>query len=306
VKKEHEDNITVKDEMSVSSFGPVPAGQPVVALMYPRGANEPAPKVEPGEPGVVRVTTGESVDYLFADRKPINAKMGDVSFEGLAGAVRVFPDAVHFVIAEGGGIARYKDVTFVSPHPATIVVPLAELTAGRRIEVPPLASHLSFALDPAAGKIEDVAPGVQRQTTGDRTAVAFHSGQPIHFDQDGIVFHGRSGGVVRDKADGSTRLVLLDGDQIAAGDVRLQHYASPVDVTVTPDTITGRSEADGGILILPSPKGITYLPEFVLDGRSWGAGTNGPDLIIPLPPGEHEFQVRNLKQPEVFRDWQRW
>jgi hypothetical protein len=44
----------------------------------------------------------------------------------------------------------------------------------------------------------------------------------------------------------------------------------------------------------------------VIDGRPFAPGTSGNTLIIPLLPGRHDFEVRALEQPPIFRNWQMW
>jgi hypothetical protein len=78
------------------------------------------------------------------------------------------------------------------------------------------------------------------------------------------------------------------------------------EVTIGPDGIEGRSEGFGGFLHTRMPPGLKVLPTLVIDGRTYAPGTSGDDLIVPLLPGEHAFQVRALEQPPVFRNWQAW
>jgi len=50
-----------------------------------------------------------------------------------------------------------------------------------------------------------------------RLAYAFDSAEPLKFDQDGVVFQGRRGGVVVDDTNRTVRLVMLDGERIGRG-----------------------------------------------------------------------------------------
>ena len=72
------------------------------------------------------------------------------------------------------------------------------------------------------------------------------------------------------------------------------------------DRISGRSEGYGGLLYAPMPAEMKVLPTVVVDGQTYAPGTSGDMLIIPLLPGDHQFVVRPLEQPPVFRNWQAW
>jgi hypothetical protein len=96
--------------------------------------------------------------------------VANVSFDGVAGAVRVHADEVHLVIAEGPGEVRYRGVTLKSPVPCTKVIPLAETAMRRTIEIPDEKPVITFALDPKDGPIAEAAPGVRKQTLAEGVA----------------------------------------------------------------------------------------------------------------------------------------
>ena len=106
---------------------------------------------------------------------------------------------MHLVVAEGGTVS-YKGYTLKAGQPATKVVPMAEIAKGGTAEVAAPASTITFALDEQDGKIEQVAPGVRRQTLAHGVAYEFNSDTPLEFQQDQVVFVGRRGGIVVDHA----------------------------------------------------------------------------------------------------------
>ena len=61
---------------------------------------------------------------------------GDVTFEGRAGAVRVFTDEVHLVISEGPATISYRGTTLRSETPAVKVIAKADLAKKQTFEVP--------------------------------------------------------------------------------------------------------------------------------------------------------------------------
>ena len=61
---------------------------------------------------------------------------GEVTFEGRAGAVRVFPNEVHLVISEGPASVSYRGTTLRSETPAVKVIAKADLAKKQTFEVP--------------------------------------------------------------------------------------------------------------------------------------------------------------------------
>ncbi|HPD16151.1 MAG TPA: hypothetical protein PLE19_14450 [Planctomycetota bacterium] len=136
VLKGSETSIQVEETISVTAFGPVGAGKDILVMLYPQAPDEAPPKCEPLADGVARLTTSEGTDYVFASAKPIKFSQGDSAFEGIAGALRVYPSEVHLIIAEGPGSVSFKGTTLRSPIPAHCIIPVADLAKPATIEVP--------------------------------------------------------------------------------------------------------------------------------------------------------------------------
>lgn len=136
VLKGSETSIQVEETISVTSFGPVTAGQDILVMLYPQAPDEAPPKCEPLADGVARIATSEGTDYVFASAQPMKFSQGDVAFEGIAGTIRVYPNEVHLILAEGPGSVTYKGTTLRSPAPAHRIIPVAELGKPTTIEVP--------------------------------------------------------------------------------------------------------------------------------------------------------------------------
>jgi hypothetical protein len=235
--KQGEDNITVTDTLTVNVAGPVAAGQDILVALTPLGRNEAPPRIEALADGVARITTAESIDTVFLGRVPFTFSQGDIGFEGIAGAVRVYSNEVHLIVSEGPGRVSYKGTMLDSAGAAVKIVPAAKLAKAQTFTIPAPASKLK------------------------------NKGLP-------------------------------EGCRIS-GDARC-------DVRITNDKITGQSEGTGGFLYAPMPPGLRVLPMLVIDGQTYSPGTSGNLLIIPLMPGRHDFEVRALVQPRIFRNWQAW
>jgi len=230
-----------------------------------------------------------------------------VRFRGVAGAVRIYADEVHLVLSEGPGEVAYKGTTLRCAGAATRILSASELGGTRLIEVAADEPSISFALDPADGPIETLRPGVRRQAQKDAAAYAFDAAEPLTFDEGSVSFVGRRGGVVVSRAEGgSVRVVMLDGERAGGGGRIAWGCSGPYEVTFHADRVTGRSEGAGRLLNVTAPAGVDRLASLIIDGAAYAPGTSGGTLILPLLPGRHRFEVRNLKQPPVWRNRQAW
>ncbi|HOS43639.1 MAG TPA: hypothetical protein PK794_08120, partial [Armatimonadota bacterium] len=156
------DGATAEETMTVTAAGPIPAGQDILVALYPQGANEAAPKYERLAEGVVKITTSEGTDYVFLSERPMDYQDGDIEFHGTAGAVRVYADAVHLVLGEGGGTVRYRG-TGISGAPMTRVIPIAKLD-GSNMGTAWVTKHPIIVTTPKGAKREAVQPGVAKLT----------------------------------------------------------------------------------------------------------------------------------------------
>lgn len=295
------DKPPAKDEtIAVVSAGPIAAGQDVLVAIYPRGKDEQAATFATLADGVAKITTPEGTDYVFLNPAGLAFKEGAVAFEGRAGAIRVRGDTVDFVVAEGAGKAAYKGFTFTAGKPARKTVAMADVAKEGVAEVPADPVSITFALDAAAGAIEDIAPGVKRQQSGDVTRYAFDSAEPIAFAKDGVTFTGRRGGIVADAQAGTVRLVMLDGERIGHREAVAQECSGPYDLTFHADRVSGVSEGPARLLQVRMPAGIVALPALAIGGVRYAPGTHGDLAIIPLPDGRGVFTLENLPQPPVF------
>ena len=305
-KTEGEANATINETITVNAAGPIAPGEDVMVAVYPQGQDEAAPQYEALADGVARITTTSAIDYIFASLDGVTFTHADVSFDGLAGAVRVFRDEVHLIVFEGAGTLRYKNYTLKTGQPVAQVVPMAEILAGNTLEVPAPKVTLSFALDEKAGPLEQLAPGVRKQTLTSGVAFEFNTPQPIRFAQDQVVFVGRRGGIQIDTAQNTVRLVLLDGQTIGYGQLQADVGTGPYDLTFHHDKVVGVSEGPGRFIHVTMPEGIVQLPALTIGGISYAPGTYGPTAIVPVLDDRCEFTLENLPQPPVFRSWQQW
>ena len=298
-------SLQVEETTTVTAFGPIAPGQDILVALVPAKANEKLPDFEMLPGGALRVTTSESTDYVFSCREATTIKADGIVFSGLAGAVRVFPDEVHLVVSEGPGTLTYKGTTLRSEVPTTKVIPIADLKPGV-VEVAAPADDIAFELNRAGAKAERVRGGVTKHTFDGGFAYEFSAAGRITFESDGVKFLGRTGGIVVDEKARTTRMVVVDGDSMSHGRLRTWQAGGPYDVTFHKDRITGRTAGLGRFLYMTRPEGLDRLPMYVLDGQTYAPGTRRDTLIVPIMPGEHEFEIRPLPQPPVWRNWQAW
>ncbi len=90
-----------------------------------------------------------------------------------------------------------------------------------------------------------------------------------------------------------------------AGDRQVWGCEGPYEARFRKGCITGRSAGRGRILYIRSAD-LGRLPMLTIDGQTYAPGTSGNTLIVPLLPGVHDFEIRPLPQPPIWRNWQQW
>jgi len=300
-------SIRVRQTTSVTAFGPIAAGQDITVVLVPTRGDEPLPEIERLDNGLVRIRSATGTDYVFARNRSARAKSGDVTFSGLAGVVRVFDNEAHLAVAEGPGAVSYRTTMLRSEVPVTRVIPTAQLKAGV-IEVK--APRHSITLVPGGIELNTTSPGGgvrEVEFPGGRGFVVDEPKHASHRSADGsFAFDGRKGAVYVNNDAGTTRMVVLDGNEIRFGGLLIWGGGGPYDVTFHNDRITGRTAGVGRFLLMTRPPGLDRLPMYVLDGQTYAPGTSGNTLIVPVLDGEHEFEIRVLPQPPIWRNWQAW
>jgi len=297
-------SIRVEETISVTAVGPIAAGQDVLVVLYPLAPDEKPPGCERLADGVVKISTSESTDYVFVHREFRTSKQDDVTFAGVAGAVRVYPKELHLVTAGGPGKATCKGVGLRSGTPSCWTGSITAADSGRVIKPPSPKHRIRFAVSRPVRKTQNVQAGVLREELDDGFAYTFESREPLDFRKDGITFAGYRGGIVVDTEKKTVRLVLVEGERIGCGRLMAWGCDGPFEVTFHRDRITGRTDGLGRFLYLSMPEGLDRLPMLVLDGQTYAPGTSGRTLIVPVMPGEHRFTIRALEQPPICRNWQ--
>ncbi len=295
----------VDDPLTVTAVGPIEPGRDLLVCLVPLAADEAPPQLESPAEGVVKVTTREGTDYVFlAPGGPFACRDGEVAFAGLAGAVRVFADEVHLVLAEGPGEVSFGGLTLRGAGPATRVF-RRDAATPQVVELPPLEHDIDFRVD-AATAVRQLGPGVTRHDTANGFAVVFEAEAPFVYESDGVRFRGRRGGFAVDRQAGTTRLTVVEGEEIGYGDLRAWGAAGPWEVVFSADRLAGRCAGLGRFLYVTRPAGLDRLPVYVLDGLPYAPGSADNTLILPLPAGAHSYELRALEQPPVFRSPPAW
>jgi hypothetical protein len=301
-----EPSITIEDSLTVTSVGPMPQTRDVLALLYPRRANEPEARIALLDEGAVRVETAEGTDYLFLGPQSMRIQADAVSFEGVAGAVRVTADGVDLVIAEGPGSITYRGATLRGALPVVRRFTNDEVARGSTVEVPPPRT-IDLALDSRAGPVVTVVPGIQRQARIDGTvAYLFDASEGTTFTDDGVVFAGRRGGLVVDPARGSVRAVLVDGERIGYKGLLADVARGPYEVTFDRDRVSGRSDGAARLLHVTLPSGLPGMPTLLVEGVPYAPGLHDRVAVVPLSDGPFRFTLTGLPQPPILRSWRWW
>jgi hypothetical protein len=99
-------------------------------VLYPRKGSEAAPACTRLAPGVLKVVTSESTDYVFIGDSAFDYNAGGVRFSGKAGAVRVFSDHVVLCLNSGTGEIGYNGHILSGSGPFERSVAKGDLKAG--------------------------------------------------------------------------------------------------------------------------------------------------------------------------------
>lgn len=127
ISAESRDARSHDQSFTVTSVGPIAAGEDVFVMLYPRKGTEAAPQYERLADGVAKITTAEAVEYAFVGAALFNFTKDDISFSGIAGAVRLYANEVHLIVSEGPSRVAYRGTTLRSDGPATRVIPLEDI-----------------------------------------------------------------------------------------------------------------------------------------------------------------------------------
>jgi hypothetical protein len=100
-------------------YGPR-GGQGFLAVLYPRKANEPAPKVESLANGkLVKLTLPDQTHWILLSKEPATASDGPVKLAGTAAVAKRWHDGKAEVTLLAEGKAECGQVTLESKTPAT-------------------------------------------------------------------------------------------------------------------------------------------------------------------------------------------
>jgi hypothetical protein len=261
-------------------------GEGYTWLLYPRKAEEPAPVVSRLAPGVLKIVTPESTDYVFLSPAPITFTADGVTFSGCAGAVRLKAVTVTLALTGGPGRVGYRGYMLDAVKPVEETVKLTDLKAGvRQIDA---ASTIKAPTEPAPGT----------------TLFSVDSNTPMTETKDAMRIEARKATIV---SDGKTiRFIAPERSfaELSAGNVGVRGMG-PFDLTFTADGITGRVDGDTRTLVVTWPEKI-LRPMFHLDGVRWYAGWADDSCIAkgrPTPQYAIAFGVTQGPHTVAIGEW---
>jgi hypothetical protein len=256
---------------SVAQVKAGPKDTEYFAVLYPRLAKERVPSYRQLAPGVLEAKTSEGADYVFlGGRNTLEFKNDSLAFSGRAGAVRVRPNEVRFVLAtaDGDGSVSYKGMKHTGPAPFEVIVPRANLKAGT-VKMP----SPKFGINASNSKLRQ--------------------------DGEDIVFEGQSGGVEVLNG-GLARLVLGPG----RGKVGYKGFTvwgeGPFELTLDDTGVRGITEGRERMIYMNCPKTIKGIASVWIDGVGSAIGNSGA-LAVPVLSGRHKIEIRAAKHPDLFK-----
>jgi hypothetical protein len=160
-------------------------------------------------------------------------------------------------------------------------------------------------------KCQLLAPGVIQIETAEATDYAFLADKPLTFHRDGITFQGAAG-AVRQAAGGAPAglLTVSPGPRLVTdlGRGVTVSGEGPFEARLEGDVIKLKVSGRTRMLHMTQPSFIVR-PDYRVDGRQsmacwtdypasgWGSYKNSWLIALPVPTGDHELTVSNLRFP---------
>lgn len=288
-------------ELHVHLRIPGAPGQERLWLAYPRVAGEAAPTLTTLAPGVVKIVTPESTDYVFLSTTPITFTGENVTFQGCAGAVRLGKDAVTLALTGGAGKVGYKNTVIASESAFEQTLPLKKLKKG--VTTLP-APQYGIAYTPQLTGHQEIVPGVKKAVDGNTVEFLIDSPTPVVYLEKRVRFEARKAAILISPK--GTRFVALDGAyaNLSVGTDGVRGLG-PFDLTFTPLAMTGAVDGAMRSLAFTRPQAITR-PMYHLDGVRWYAAFADdatPDDGLPTPQFNMALAVTDGRHAVDIREW---
>jgi hypothetical protein len=293
-------------EQRVLAVLPREPGKDYLWMAYPRDEQEALPPAAQLAPGVMKVTTSESTDYVFLSTRGLKYDGEDVTFDGGAGAVRLGKDGtVTLAMVGGAGKVGYKGFVVEGTAPFERMLTAAELKAG----VEKAAAPASMAYTPQLKDHQEIAPGVRKAVAGDVTEYLVESAAPAMVAHGNVRIEARRAAIhvspagIRFVAPERTFVQLTVGAQGLRG-------VGPFDLTFTADTITGTVDGDTRTLVTTRPLNVVK-PMYHMDGWRYYAGhaddssaddgraTPQFNVAFGVTAGQHQVEVGEWSFPSL-------
>lgn len=300
-----------KEQHVILRIASVP-GEGYFWVMYPRTADEAAPKIKRMAPGVLQIKQPEGTDYVFVSPshfsfkgKLFNAR--GIAFEGSTGSVRIQKDRVILALTGGEGRVAWKgyELKGRAPLEKTFL-----FHAKTKKEMPTPKIRFPLPALPATSTVRKPAPGVSICTRGGITSLQMDApDQPVSFRDKTFQIYARRA-FIEQRPD-SVRFVAPDAVyvKLIAGTVGIRGLG-PFDLTFTRTAITGNVAGRQRSLAMTWPEDLTR-PMFHLDKRRWFAGwaddhcigKNWPTpqfaISVGVLAGKHTMRVEEWTYPEL-------
>lgn len=293
-------------EQRVLAVVPREPGRDYLWMVYPRDEREALPSAVQLAPGVMKVTTSESTDYVFLSTRSLAYEGDQVTFDGGAGAVRVAKNGeVTLAMTGGAGRVGYKGCILEGAAPFERTFKAAELSP--RVEAIQGGATLAYA--PVARDHREVAPGVRKGSAGDVTEYLVESDSPVIVADGDVRIEARRAAIaaspagIRVVAPERTFVQLTVGTQGVRG-------VGPFDLTFRADRITGTVDGDTRTLVVTRPPDVVK-PMSRMDGWRYYAGhaddssaDEGRDtpqfsVAFGVTAGRHEVEVSEWTFPPL-------
>ena len=282
-------------------------GKDFLWMLYPRNEGETLPPAKQLAPGVMKVATSQSTDYVFLSTRGLSYSGEDVTFDGGAGSVRLGKDGtVTLALVSGAGRIGYKGFILEGTAPFERTLKAADLQPG---VTKPQDSTAAIPYEPQLKDHQEVAPGVRRAFSGNRTEHLVDAASPVVVADGDVRIEARRAAIYRSL--GAVRFVAPERTfaQLTVGDQGVRGVG-PFNLTFTAHKITGTVDGDIRTLVTTRPRNVVK-PMYHMDGWRYYAGhaddssaDNGRDtpqfsVAFGVTAGKHTIEVAEWTFPSL-------
>ncbi len=277
-------------------------GQEFCYVVYPRGENEPPPAMTALAPGVLKIVTPESTDFVFLSPTPISYNADGITFSGCAGTVRVKKETVTLALTGGPGKVGYQGYVLDAAQPVEETIKLANLkpTTCNILELP-------YSLQTEKLPFNNQWMSSTKQGSMRTEGGAFYfvnTPAPTMFEENDVSIQARKAAIIVSPK--GVRFIASKREyvRLSSGSLGVRGMG-PFDLTFTDTAISGQVDGDTRTLVVTYPPKLVR-PMYRMDGVRWYAGFADDHSFrhgLPVPQFALAFGVTDGPHQVEISEW---